>query len=225
MEGIFTSAKARLAANLALDNNALVKEVYHGLAVPSATIVSPFHLGFQSSGLQPIPYDPERARSLLKDLDTNTTLVLRTPTYMPEHAQKISNFVASSLRAVGFDVEVKVEIHRPEYARSIGLKKEIGSLALFDSTPNSTFRVLDDKISSTSRATWWMGFHDEEVQQLFEKARGEIRPEDRENAYKNVLKRLHECPPWLYIAHPQLVWATKPHLAVNIGHDGVMSLE
>ncbi|KAK1517639.1 serine/threonine protein kinase [Colletotrichum costaricense] len=146
-DGIFTSPDARLAVNLALDNDALVKEVYHGFAKSSATIVSPYHLGFPESQLQHIPYDPDRARDLLKDFDKGTHLVLRTPVYMPEHAQKISKFVASSLEAVGFQVEIKVETNRPEYARQIGLKKEIGSLALFDSTPNSTFRVLDDKIS------------------------------------------------------------------------------
>ncbi|TQN64789.1 Glutathione-binding protein GsiB [Colletotrichum shisoi] len=120
-EGIFTSPEARLAANLAIDNEALVKEVYRGFALPSATIVSPFHLGFPESGLEPFPFDAERAREILKGLDASEPLVLRTPTYMPEHAQKISAFVASSLRAVGFEVEVRVETDRPEYARQIGL--------------------------------------------------------------------------------------------------------
>lgn len=224
-EGIFTSPKARLAANLALDNVALVREVYHGFALPSATIVSPFHLGFPESELSPIPYDPDRARELLKGLDTSTPLVLRTPIYMPEHAQKISSFVASSLRAIGFDVEVKVESNRPEYARQIGLQKQIGSLALFDSTPNSTFRVLDDKISSTSHATWWLGYHDDEVQRLFHEARNKTDYESRAAAYAETLKRLHENPPWLYVAHPDVVWATKHDVKLKIGRSGILTLE
>ncbi|KXH34799.1 hypothetical protein CSAL01_00380 [Colletotrichum salicis] len=119
-EGIFASPDARLAANLALDNDALVKEVYYGFAKSSATIVSPYHLGFPESKLQPISYDPDRARDLLKDFDKGTPLVLRTPVYMPEHAQKISKFVASSLQSIGFEVEIKVETNRPEYARWTG---------------------------------------------------------------------------------------------------------
>lgn len=46
--GIFSSPEARLAVNLAVDNIALVKEVYQGFASPSATVVSPFHLGFRN---------------------------------------------------------------------------------------------------------------------------------------------------------------------------------
>ena len=226
-EGIFTSPEARLAANLAIDNAALVKEVYHGLALPSTTIVSPAHVGFPESELQPIPYDPKRARKLLEGLDTTTPLILRTPTYMPEHAQKISSFVANSLRKVGFEVEVKVETNRPEYARSIGFHKRIGSLALFDSTPNSTFRVLDDKISSVSHATWWLGYHDDETQHLFEEARRQTDYKSRAHAYAKVLRRLQQNPPWLYIAHPAIVWAIRHDLPyqLSIGQSGILSVQ
>ncbi|KAF5493986.1 hypothetical protein CGCF413_v009953 [Colletotrichum fructicola] len=144
---------------------------------------------------------------------------------MPEHAQKISGFVANSLKAIGFDVEVRVEINRPEYARQIGLQKQIGDLALFDSTPNSTFRVLDDKVSSSSHATWWLGYHDDDVQELFLAARSKITREDRAEAYSACLKRLHENPPWLYVAHPEVVWATRHDTSLRIGHSGILTLE
>lgn len=134
-EGVFTSPEARLAANLAVDNAALVEEVYRGLALPSATIVSPAHLGFPESKLKPINYDPKRARELLEGLDTSTPLVLRTPTYMPEHAQRISNFVAKSLREVGFEVEVKVE--RP-IAQNTPVR--LGSISALAASPFSTLR-------------------------------------------------------------------------------------
>ncbi|KAF3048698.1 hypothetical protein E8E11_007570 [Didymella keratinophila] len=222
--GLFGSEDARLAANLAIDSKALVEKVYKGLALPSNTIVSPFHLGSAEANLDLIPFDPDRARKLLAPLETGTSIVLRTPTYMPEHAQKIAYFVASSLRAVGLTVEVQVERNRPEYARSIGLRKHIGDLALFDSTPNSTFRVLDDKISSESRNTWWLGYHDEEVQGLIHKARNEVEDQQRKSAYARCLKRLQENPPWLYIAHPDVVWALKPGVEITIGRSGVLTL-
>ncbi|KAL4861050.1 hypothetical protein BDV12DRAFT_191333 [Aspergillus spectabilis] len=187
--GILSSPAARVAANLAIDRTKLVKEVYQGFSLPSATIVSPFHRGFREANLTPIPYDPEGAKSLLSGLDTTTPILLRTPEYMPEHAEKISRFVASSLEAIGFTVSISVESNRPEYARSIGLRKEIGDLALFDSTPNSTFRVLDDKISSASHATWWLGYHDAEVQVLFGEAKRKVERKERKEAYARCLRR------------------------------------
>ncbi|BCS17497.1 uncharacterized protein APUU_10325S [Aspergillus puulaauensis] len=221
---IFESPDARLAANLAVDRVALVKEVYQGFAIPAATIVSPFHLGFQEANLQPIPYDPKRARSLLKNLGTGTPIIFRTPEWMPEHAVKISRFVAASLEAVGFTVSIEIETNRPEYARSIGLRKQIGDLALFDSTPNSTFRVLDDKVSSEARNTWWLGYHDEEVQRLFGDAKRKIHYEERARAYAKCLRRVQEDPPWLFVAHPDVVWASALDVAVDIGPSGILSL-
>jgi peptide/nickel transport system substrate-binding protein len=223
-KGVFQSQDARLAANLAIDKGKLVETVFQGLALPSATIVSPFHLGSAEASLKPITFDPVAARSLLEKVDLSNPIVLRTPTYMPEHAEKIAKFVASSLEAVGFKIEIHVETNRPEYARSIGIRKNIGDLALFDSTPNSTFRVLDDKISSASRNTWWLGYHDDEMQDLIQAARDQIDDVGRRAAYAKCLKRAQVNPPWLYIAHPDVVWASRPGVEISIGRSGILTL-
>lgn len=231
--GVFAHADARLAANMAFDNATLVRDVFQGHAGVASTIVSPWHLGFKESGLSPIPYDPKKARALLDgvfaaNLDLERKLVLRTPVYMPEHAQKISAFVAKALEEIGFDggVEVRLETNRPEYARSIGLKKEIGDLALFDSTPNSTFRVLDDKVSSSSKNTWWLDYHDDETQDLIAKARAQVEPKDRAESYAKCLKRVTENPPWLYVAHPDVIWAVRKGAAeVNVSRSGVVTIK
>jgi len=143
---------------------------------------------------------------------------------MPEHAQKISRFVADSLQAVGFTVNIELETNRPEYARSIGLREYVGDLALFDSTPNTTFRVLDDKISSSNNATWWLGYHDDEFQELFARARKALTDHKRAQAYAACLERVHQNPPWLYVAHLHVVWATRPGVAFNVGPSDVLTL-
>ncbi|KAM5516650.1 ABC-type dipeptide transport periplasmic component [Fusarium oxysporum f. sp. phaseoli] len=160
----------------------------------------------------------------LKLLQSGQPLRLRTPEWMPEHAIKITEFVKRSLEAIGFKVDVEFETNRPEYARSIGLRKNIGDLACFDSTPNTTFRVLDDKVSSESHGTWWLGYHDDGFQRLFAKARIAAKGDDRNKAYAEALKRVHENPPWLYIAHPDVIWATKPGVKLSIGPSVVLEL-
>jgi peptide/nickel transport system substrate-binding protein len=119
---------------------------------------------------------------------------------------------------------MSVETNRPEYFRSIGFRKNIGDLALFDSTPNSTFRVLDDKISSASRNTWWLGYHDDKVQKSIQTARQKVDEGEREEAYAQCLKRLQENPAWLYIARPDAVWATRPGVALTIAPSGFLTL-
>ncbi|KAH6674798.1 hypothetical protein B0J14DRAFT_22253 [Halenospora varia] len=224
-EGIFASAEGRLAVNHAVDTTALVREVFHNLAIPSTTVVSPFHLGAAET-LTRIPYDVAEARRLLEGLDTSKPVVLRTPTYMPERAEAITRFVAASLEAVGLHVVVEVEADRPAYARQVGLEKKIGDLALFDSSPHSTYRVLDDKISSVTRAVWWQGYHDTEVDRLMKIANDTVLDEDRQDAYGRVLERLRQNPPWLYLVHPIEVFGAKKDLqGLSLSCKGVLEIE
>ena len=207
--GPFVSAPSRLAANLALDRQALVRDVFHGLAVPAATIVSPAHLGMQARALAPIPYDPNRARALLAASGVDRAITFRTPTFMPERAPEITRFAAEALQAVGFEVTIETEHDRPEYARQVG-RKQIGDCALFDSSPHSTFRVLNDKIASGVKAVWWQGYHNDEVERLIGTANHAVVDGAREQAYAACLRKLQDDPPWLYLVHPVALFAAKP---------------
>ena len=225
-QGLFASPEARVAVNHAVDTEALVREVFHNLAVPATTIVSPFHLGAENAALSPICYDVEEARRLLKGLDISTPIVLRTPTYMPERALAITRFVATSLEAVGLKVIVDVETDRPAYARQVGHDKRIGDMALFDSSPHSTYRVLDDKISSINRAIWWQGYEDADVDRLITVANHSVEDGDRQDAYGQCLKLLKDNPPWLYLVHPIEVFAARLEVrGLSINCKGALDIE
>ncbi|PPJ60979.1 hypothetical protein CBER1_02036 [Cercospora berteroae] len=186
--GLFSHPSARLAANLAISTTDLIQDVYHGLAKPAATAVSPS--------------------------------------------------TSDSAKQTCLQSQVKVEYNRPEYARSIGLNKDLGDLALFDSTPHTTFRVLDDKVSQrqSTEKTWWMGYRDEEFERLFEDARNfELAAQVADNRdgngkgraelYAKCLKRLQENPPWIYVAHPDVVWAAREGVDVDVGPTGVLRIK
>lgn len=223
-EGIFRSPEARLAANHAVDAAAIARDIFHGLAVPSASIVSPFHLGMAAANLSPIAYDPDKARSLLASVEGSRKVKLRTPTFMPERAPEISEFVARSLEAVGFDVEIEIETDRPEYARQIG-RKEMGDMAIFDSSPHSTYRILNDKISSVTKAVWWQGYEDPQAERLIARANAAIELQDRERAYAECLSYLAANPPWLYLVHPIDVFAARKDISgLSIDHKGTLTI-
>lgn len=223
-EGLFRSADARLAVNHAVDTAAMAQDIFHGLAVASATIVSPFHLGAAKAGLSPIAYDPERARRLLDRADTGSAIQLRTPTFMPERAPEMSRFVAASLEAVGLTVAIETQPDRPEYARQIGAKM-MGDMAIFDSSPHSTYRILNDKISSVTKAVWWQGYDDVEAEELIAAANRAVDDNDRELAYARCLTRLHQNPPWLYLVHPVDVFAARKSVAgLSIDHKGTLDI-
>jgi peptide/nickel transport system substrate-binding protein len=222
--GLFQSAKARLAVNHAVDTAAIARDIFHGLAIPSSTIVSPFHLGAKQAGLSPIRYDPDTARRLLDEAGVSTKVTLRTPTFMPERAPEISQCVAAHLQEIGLKVEIESELDRPEYARQIG-RKQMGDMAIFDSSPQSTYRILNDKISRETKAVWWQGYDDDETERLILAANRAVSDDAREIAYRHCLTRLHQNPPWLYLVHPIDVFASaKTVTGLSIDHKGTLNI-
>lgn len=222
--GPFACPEARLAANLAVDRDALVSEVMGGLASPATTVVSPFHLGYREAGFEPIGHDPARARRVLLDSGAPTEIVLRSPEYMPERAPEIANFIAEALGEIGFQVDVHIEPDRPEYARQLG-RKEMGDLAIFDSSPRSTFRVLDDKISSETASVWWQGVDDSRANDLFNSARKTLDAGMRKRAYGECLGHLGRHPHWLYLFCPKVCMAHATELkGLSLDHSGTIQV-
>ena len=122
----FADSRMRSAANLAVDRDAIVRDVFHGLAEAATTVVSRFHLGM-TNPMPSCPFDPVRARALLEAAGGPEAVTLRTPTFMPERAPRIATAIAADLERVGWDVTLDVEADRPEYARQIG-RGETGNL-------------------------------------------------------------------------------------------------
>ncbi len=223
--GLFAHPAARLAANHAVDAGAILRDALHGMGVPASTIVSPFHLGHAEAALSPIPYDPDAARRLLDAAGGPAGEVLiRTPLHMPEKAPRISALVAQYLGAIGVPARIEEEADRPEYARQVG-RGRIGDMAIFDSSPASTFRVLNDKISSSVRGQWWQGHDDPVLEPMIGAANRTMDHAARAAAYGRCLRRLQDNPPWLYLFHPVEAFAARPGTPpLALDHRGVLSL-
>jgi len=223
-EGLFRDPRARLAANLAVDRAAIIARLFHGLGVPASTIVSPFHLGMGAGQPPALSHEPARARALFADAGAGLPVLIRTPTHMPERAPEIAAMIAHDLSACGCPATVEVIDDRPAYAREVSAGR-IGDIALFDSSPHSTFRVLDDKISARSRGPWWQGSDDPALEAMFRAAAATLDPAARDAAYARPLAHLRDNPPWLYLYHPIDVFAAVPGTPpLALDHRGVLRI-
>lgn len=207
--GLFRHPLARLAVNHAVDAQAIIDDLFQGLGQPSATVVSPWHNGYRQARIAPIAYDPHKARDLLDQVGGSGEILLRTPEYMPDKALQITEQVLHALQAVGLRGRIEVQQDRPEYARQIG-RKHMGDVAIFDSSPHSTFRVLNDKISSQVRGSWWQGHDDPQLEPLILQANRCLDARQRADTYGRCLRQLNHNPPWLYLFHPVVVCAARP---------------
>lgn len=221
--GLFAHPAARRAVNLAVDARAILEEVFGGMGVLASSVVSPFHFGHPGAALPPMPYEPEAARRLFEEAGAGSELLIRTPLRLPERAPRITEMVAHHLGRAGIPTRIQTEPDRPEYARQVG-RGQIGDMAIFDSSPASTFRVLDDKISAAARGQWWQGHEDPALEPMIAEANRTMDEAARAAAYGRCLRRLQENPPWLYLFHPVVALAARPGAApLALDHRGVVS--
>ena len=64
-DGLFTDSRVRLALNLAINRDAIIKKVFHGYALANASPVSSVSSGYAAQ--EPYPYDIARAKAMLSE--------------------------------------------------------------------------------------------------------------------------------------------------------------
>lgn len=102
--------RVREAINYAINREAITESIYRGLVKPAATEVLPPGYDGYDSQLQPWPYDPAKARELLKEAGYGSGLNLTLATTGEANyvgAPEASQAIASQLGQVGIHVTIK----------------------------------------------------------------------------------------------------------------------
>jgi peptide/nickel transport system substrate-binding protein len=194
--GPLADARVRRALNLALDREALVRDVLGGAGVPLYGPFSPRHRGH----VPPNRTGPDQgaARALLAEAGHGGGLTLEVdcPTALPDEAEALTAAVEAQLAPLGVRFDVRIIPDRTEYAHMVR-RSEIRDMCVFDSSPLSTYRVLREKIDSRVRGSWWLGYANGQVEALIDEA---ARTPDTA-ARTALFARCHEAlvadPPWL----------------------------
>ena len=106
--GPMAKIQMRQAACYAIDTASIIKNLYGGYATPAAQALKQGFGGFNPT-LQPYPYDPAKAKALMKEAGYNNEpiqLYGETENYLK--AGEVTQAVGDMLKAVGMNVTVKI---------------------------------------------------------------------------------------------------------------------
>ena len=201
MKGPLIDSRIRRALDLALDRGDLVQDVMEGGALPLQGFISPLHFG---AGQSPAPArNADLARSLLADagFPGGLTLGVSCPTRLPDEAERLTAALGDQLARIGVTLDVTYHEDREAYAHMVR-RKEIRDLAVFDSSPLSTYRVLVEKLDARVRGSWWEGYHNPQVEALIDEGRVCADPADRAAIYTRAYAVMQHDPPWLTLYNP-----------------------
>jgi peptide/nickel transport system substrate-binding protein len=207
----FDDKRVRLAINYAIDKQEIIDGVYLGLGI---NIASPYKPGTRWSNpkLQPYPYNPAKAKALLKEagfVDTNGDGILERDgkpfsfeiiTNQNKEREKSAVLIQRRLKEVGIDVQIRAI----EWASFISRFIKTGD---FDVVVLGWGLGLDpDQYNiwhSSQQAPGqfnFIGYNNPKVDKLLEQGRLELNPNKRMKIYHEFSRVLLEDSPIVYLS-------------------------
>jgi len=234
----FDDVRVRQAINHAIDKQEIIDGVYLGLGI---NIASPYKPGtrWSNPNLAPYPYDPTKARLLLKQAgfaDSNGDGVLERDgkpfafeiiTNQNKEREKSAVLIQRRLKEVG----IRVNIRAIEWASFISRFIKTGD---FDAVILGWGLGLDpDQFNiwhSSQQAPGqfnFIGYHNPKVDKLLEEGRTELNPDVRMNIYHAFAQELLADTPVVYLSagyglsaiHKRVKGIADPVPPAGVGYD------
>lgn len=197
-----SDVKVRQALNYAIDKDSLVNVVLKGLGVPQGQFAYPGALGYNPD-VKPYPYDPNKARQLLKDAGYgpgDLKLTFDFPLGQIPNSKDVAETVAAMWEAVG----VKVTLKATEWG---GYWKNVNGPP---SAKDEVFMMYSNAPGADSSevmqpyfvkgASWnWTAYDNPEIEALVLKAGTSMDPKVREPVYQQLAAKLHDDAVWVFL--------------------------
>ncbi|MFV0413695.1 MAG: ABC transporter substrate-binding protein [Oscillospiraceae bacterium] len=218
IDGIMTSKELRLAANYAIDKEAIATELFGGYATPEpGQIDREGNTGF-TADLEAYPYDPDKARELIAAAGYNgETIEIISEKSRWLKDGEVTEAVAAMLQEVGLNVQVKF-VSWNEWLDTLFDKTKTPSLQ-FSSTSSDYMdagRTYNSSVLSTgtqsavSNPVW---------DALIQQANYEMDAEKRQAIFDELNHALYEDPPKLLLVNVDSITGVAENLEFTFRND------
>ncbi|MCB0557366.1 MAG: ABC transporter substrate-binding protein [Lewinellaceae bacterium] len=205
--------RVRKALAYAIDAEEIINTVYNGLGKPYASPVHP-SFAYYNNDLQPIPYDPEKARQLLAeagwaDTDNNgiadkvingkkEELSLNYKVIAGrDNLQNVALLVQESAKKAGIDIQIEAK----EFAvLADDFKRRDFELAPWGKTIQPT--LWEPKQDFHSEGDDRTGFASAESDALIDQIQITLDEQERNKLYKQLQAKLYDEMPLIYLLVP-----------------------
>ena len=207
-EGPFANKLARQAANYAINKKAIVEDVLEGTAAIAAGPTPPAFAWAYNEALDPYPYDPAKAKSLLKEAGiSNAKLTF----YVTQGGSGMLDPVAmgtaiqADLAAVGFDVEIKTfewNAFLGEVNPGLEGKADMAEMAWMTNDPDTLPYLALRTGAWPDKGGFNSGYYSNpKVDELLEAARSSTDQAERARLYKEMQTIVQDDAPWVFVAN------------------------
>jgi dipeptide transport system substrate-binding protein len=201
----FDKKEVRQALSMAIDRDAIIKEVYQGAGQPAKNFIPPTIWSYNDS-VQNFPYDPDKAKKMLADagvtsLDSDLWWMPVQRPYNP-NAKRIAEIMQQDLAKVGVNVKL-VSFEWGEYRKRLQAgEHQMGQLGWTgdNGDPDNFFFLLGCEAArpgGQNIAKWC----NKDFDGLLQKAKASADVAERTKLYEQMQVIAHEEAPVFTIAH------------------------
>ncbi|SFG61159.1 peptide/nickel transport system substrate-binding protein [Halopelagius inordinatus] len=221
----FQDRRVRQAISHAINTEAIVNEIYAGFATQASQPLPPNVLG-HNEDLDPYPYDPEQAQSLLEEAGYGDGFSFELATfqnprgYNPSPIQTAET-VASNLSEIGIDVEINQQSFSPFLEYTAQGRHDACFLGWYtdNADPDNFAYVLlhpqveegeltegEDWVSfdaegyNTSNRSGWANRDYMDAVETGQRTTGES---ERAELYNEAMQIAHDEAPWVYLDYAE----------------------
>ncbi len=193
LRGPMMNKELRLAANYAINRQAIADSLFLGQASPAeGQMAKEGYFGF-ASDVKAYPYDLEKAKELIKESGYNgevIELVSERGRWLKDG--EVTEAVASMLTEAGLNVKIKF-LSWQEWLDTL-FNKDKAPAIQFSSSGNEFFDMDRAYSSMVDTKGSQSAMSNEEVDKKIEAARKEMDPEKRQKLYKELAEYFYEDP-------------------------------
>jgi peptide/nickel transport system substrate-binding protein len=205
---VFKKKDVRQALNYAIDKDELIKVVLRGEAVPMSSPSPKGVAGGFVDSLKPYPYDPDRAKSLLREagFPNGFTVNFKAPNGRYLQDKQVAEAIVGQLEKVGIRAELET-IEWSTYVQGIvGRKYE---LFLLSQGGVQIGPAAQTNWSSKIKGIAWQGYENATVDELIERAAKTMDAEARRGVYEEMSKTVWDDCPWIFLYHQQDIYGVR----------------
>ncbi len=207
-DGIFSDKRARQAVNYAINKKALVDDVLQGTARVAAGPTPPAFAWAHDDSLKPYPYDPAKAKELLKaagDEGKELTFYVTEGGSGMLDPMAMGTAIQADLDKVGLKVKIKTfewNTFLGEVNPGLKGKADMAEMAWMTNDPDTLPYLTLRTGAFPDKGGFNSGYYSNpKVDKLLEEARTSTDQAERAKLYKQMQVIVHDDAPWAFIAN------------------------
>jgi peptide/nickel transport system substrate-binding protein len=180
--------RVRLALNYAIDVDAIIKSVLHGIGKPMSTFISSYYPVGVDPDLKPYGYDPAKAKKLLAEagFPRGFETELLSPTSYPKD---VTEAVAAYWSTVGVRAKIKM-LDYPAWNRLNNTHKS-GPMTVMQYS-NAMYDPITPIAGTASKAGTWSDYFNPEVEALIEKSNSVADTAERDKLFRQIARIMRD---------------------------------